>query len=294
MYKEIEYSGSAYCTYFFISYLIQQKTGNRITVNQIKNVLVEEYSKYFPIHLNKIVDILIIEGKKLMGDKVEKIGERVSERDKKDKITFFDFINDDSYFLTPFDLWILVQKFKVPTIFLSKTITNLIETNNTKNLFLGYGSEGDSFAFIIIPGLRAENIPGYKLIIKNEEEIFIPIESIIDNDCRDKMLDVIQNSKTIEEMLVSYTKKPRLKEKFDENIAFEDAGILPPKKETRGRKKKNIEIIPILKVNEETPIVLINEVSQSRKNRNYISTQKTQKNLKRKLIYEAESEVKTE
>ena len=298
-YKELEYSNLNYCTFTFISYLIEQKTGDKMTVNQIKGVLLEEYSKYFPPHLNKIVDILILEGKKKMGDKVEKIGEKVSERDRKEKITFFDFINDESYFLTPFDLWLLVQRFKVPSIFLSKTVSNLIETNNTKNLFLGYGHEGDRFAFIVIPGLRAENIPVFKLIMTNEEEVFIPIESIIDSECLNKIVDVIQNGKTIEEMLISYIKKPRLKEKIEDVIPVDDAIILPPKKlETRGRKKKNVEQIEVLPVleeqreEEEKPIVLNIEKPKTRKNKGpYVSKQQTQKNiLKRKLIFEPELE----
>ena len=211
-----------------------------------------------------------------------------------------DFINDESYFLTPFDLWLLVQKFKVPSIFLSKTVSNLIETNNTKNLFLGYGHEGDRFAFIVIPGLRAENIPVFKLIMTNEEEVFIPIESIIESSCRDKIIDVIQNDKPIEEMLISYIKKPRLKEKIEDVIPVDDAIILPPKKlETRGRKKKNVEQIEVLPVleekeeeEEEKPFVLNIEKPKTRKNKGpYVSKQQTQKNvLKRKLIFEPELE----
>jgi hypothetical protein len=293
-FKELEFNNLHYCTFSIISYLIEQKTGQPKTVNQLKNILVEEYSKYLPTYLNQIVDILIVEGKKIIGEKVEKNGEKVSERDRKEKITFVDFINDESYFLTPFDLWLLVQKYKIPCIFLSKTIINLIETNYTKNLFLGYGFEGDNFAFIVIPGLRAENIPGYKLLLTNTAEVFIPIDSIIDTPCRDKIIDVIQNSKTIEEMLVSYVKKPRLKEKSIDVIPIDDKmnlGLPPKKVETRGRKKKIIEkqvVSPI--VDEPVPIVLNIQQPKTRKNKNqYVSNKPLQKNIiKRKLIIEHE------
>ena len=65
IFKELEYSNfSYYCTFLFISYLIEKKTGNKLSVNQLKNVLLGEYKKYFPNHFNKIIDILILEGKK--------------------------------------------------------------------------------------------------------------------------------------------------------------------------------------------------------------------------------------
>jgi hypothetical protein len=242
-FKELEYNNLTYCTFTFISYLIEKSTHIKLSISQIKNVLVIEYKKYFPRYFNKILDILILEGKKKMGEKVEKIGQQVSERDKKDKISFDDFINDESYFLTPFDLWILVQKFKVPCIFLNKTVGNLLETNNTNNLFLGYGFEGDSFAFIIIPGLRAENIPSFKYIITNTDELFIPIDSIKNGgECRDKIQYAIQNGKTIEEMLASFMKKPKNK---DKPVEIGDELLPIKKKETRGRKPNFIINEPI-------------------------------------------------
>ena len=283
-FKELEYSNfSYYCTFLFISYLIEKKTGNKLSVNQLKNVLLSEYKKYLPNHFNKIIDILILEGKKKLGEQVEKIGERVSERDKKNKISFDDFINDESYFLTPFDLWILVQKFKVPCIFLSKTVGNLLETNYSNNLFLGYGFEGDSFAFIIIPGLGAENIPGFKYIITNTEDIFIPIDNIKDGECRNKIQHVIQNSKTIEEMLNSFVKKQKHKliEKED-NLNEDNLNeiTIVRKKETRGRKPNLIIEESLLPIIEDSPRIVLN-----------LEQPKTRKNQKDKLPKEKKQKV---
>ena len=42
-YTEIEYSKSNYCTIIFIIDLIERKTGEKYTVNQIKNELYNEY-----------------------------------------------------------------------------------------------------------------------------------------------------------------------------------------------------------------------------------------------------------
>jgi hypothetical protein len=180
---------------------------------------------------------------------------------------------DESYFLTPFDMWVLVQKYKIPCIFLSKTVGNLLETNDTSNLFLGYGFEGDSFAFIIIPGLRAENVPGFKYILTNNEELFIPIESIRDNECREKIQQTIQNGKSIDEMLESFMKKPKHK-----HVEEEDVLLVPKKKETRGRKPNLVieeKVSPVLDLAPPVvlsppvvlpPVVLNVESPKSRKN----------------------------
>jgi hypothetical protein len=51
-----------------------------------------------------VIDILILEGKKTLGDQV-----------KAETLTFSSFIYTDSYFITPLDIWLLVQKYKIVT-----------------------------------------------------------------------------------------------------------------------------------------------------------------------------------
>ena len=58
-------------------------------------------------YANKMIDILIIEGKKNLGDQV-----------KSEILSFSSLIYTDNYFLTTFDLWLLVTKHKIPTIFI--------------------------------------------------------------------------------------------------------------------------------------------------------------------------------
>ena len=68
---------------------------------------------------NKIVDILIIEGKKTLGDQV-----------LIDTLSFSNFIYTDNYFLTTLDLWLLVNKYKIPSIFVSQKF--ILQTNHTQ------------------------------------------------------------------------------------------------------------------------------------------------------------------
>ena len=91
-------------------------------------------------------------------------------------LSFENLIYSENYFLTTLDFWLLVDKYKIPTMFISSKY--LLQTNYEKNIFLGYGHANDHFCFIVIPGFRVENIPSYKTIQTNEDELFISIEQI--------------------------------------------------------------------------------------------------------------------
>ena len=76
-------------------------------------------------YTDKIVDILIIEGKKTLGDQV-----------KAETLSFSSFLYTDNYFLTTFDLWLLVQKYKIPTIFICQKF--ILQAKYEKHVFVGY------------------------------------------------------------------------------------------------------------------------------------------------------------
>ena len=190
-YKEIGYGKTRLCTFTTIIDLIEKMTNEKLTINQVKNVLYEEYRTYLEEHQPKIVDILIIEGKKTLGDQV-----------KAGSISFGSFLYTDNYFLTPFDIWLLVQKYKIPTIFISQR--EIMQTNYKDFAFIGYGERDDKFAFIIIPGLDPEKIPGYKLVINDKNETFISLDKLEDQTMIDKAFDTRMS---VEEYLAQFTKK---------------------------------------------------------------------------------------
>jgi hypothetical protein len=192
-YYEIEYNKTNYCTFNYIIDLIERKTANKLTVNQVKNELYEEYRKYLDSNKDKIIDILIIEGKKTLGDQVHS-----------GLLSFTSFIYSDNYFLTTLDLWILVQKYKIPTIFICQKF--ILQTKYEKHEFVGYGNESDSFAFILIPGYRPENVPNLKLIESNEGEVFISLNKL-NEECVDKIRTAIANKESIDEYIEKF-KKP--------------------------------------------------------------------------------------
>jgi WD40 repeat protein len=74
------------------------------------------------------VDILILEGKKTLGDQVHA-----------ETLTFFNFLYTDNYFLTTFDLWLLITKYEIPTIFISHKW--ILQSKHQKHEFIGYGDD---------------------------------------------------------------------------------------------------------------------------------------------------------
>ena len=183
-YIEEEYSKYNFCTFNFIIDLIERKTRDKFSINEIKNQLYDEYKKYIIDNKDKILDILIIEGKKTLGDQVNA-----------GTLSFASFIYTDNYFLTTFDLWLLVNKYKIPTIFLSQKC--ILQTDYEKHEFVGYGDKDDKFAFVIIPGFRPENVPNYKLVKSGDGDVFISLDKI-NEECVKKFQDAIDNKVSID------------------------------------------------------------------------------------------------
>jgi hypothetical protein len=196
-FKEIEYTKNLHCSFEFIIDIIERKTGEKIEVNQLKNILYEEYSHYTKTYQEQIVDILILEGKKNLGDQV-----------KTKTLSFLTFIYSDNYFLTIFDFWLLVNKYNIPTFFISTK--KLLQTNYEKNIFLGYGNENDNFCFILVSALLPESVPSYRIVSSDKNDIFIPINEV-KQDCMSELNYALNNEITIEDYLKKFVKikKPK-------------------------------------------------------------------------------------
>jgi len=138
----------------------------------IKNELYTQYSKYLEIYENEILDILIEEGKKTLGNLV---------KDK--KLSFREMILSNKYFITNFDLWILLAHYKIPSFFISTyniSLNNIFptENNNDKKIaFVAFGNEPANFLFIFCPALRTDTIPKYKIVQSKDNEIYFPLST---------------------------------------------------------------------------------------------------------------------
>jgi hypothetical protein len=269
-FNEIEYDKTVGCTFEFIIDIIEKRTNERLEMNTIKNILYEEYQKFLTNYLNKIIDILIIEGKKYLGEKL-----------KNNVITFTDFIFSDNYFLTTFDLWLLVNKYKIPTIFISSK--NLLQTNYERNVFIAYNDKIDydevlreQFCFMIIPSLKSEKIPEYKIIQNDKGDIFISLNEINSGDkmedCLNKIIKAIENKVSIDIYLrdfkKSFKKKLLIIEEDEEDE--EDEKKKEEIKKTKQKPKKINELLIIEEdkepiIEEEQEDIIIRPKKRTRK-----------------------------
>jgi hypothetical protein len=193
-YTEVEYSKFNYCTFTFIIDLIEKRTGTVLTINQVKNELFDEYRTYLGEFQDKIVDILILEGKKTLGDQVHAA-----------TLSFQSFLYTDNYFLTALDLWLLVSKYKIPTIFISQKW--ILQTKYEKHEFVGYGDVGDKFTFIVIPAFRPEIVPGYKLIQTNTGDTEISLDKLTEN-CVERIRTAVNTKVSVAAYLKSFKRPP--------------------------------------------------------------------------------------
>ena len=191
---EYEYGKTKYCGFYFISDILKKINGINVTPLEIRQILYNEYLKYIPTHKDKILDILIDEGKKTLGDQV-----------KSNSIQFLSFIYSESYFLTNFDIWLLLNKYKISSFFISSK--PILLTNNLYKEFNCYStSNNDKFIFIVTTPTGPEKIPNYKLIKSSVNEYSFLLSNLRNENCTRSLNEAIERKITIEEYLNKYTK----------------------------------------------------------------------------------------
>jgi hypothetical protein len=218
-----------HCGFYLIIDIVAKKTGAVLNIRDIKNDLLEEYTTYGNKYSNQIIDILILEGKKSQGVQV-----------KQKKLSFHDFVLSEDYFITNLDLWLLMNKYKIPSIIISTK--PILLANKDKNAFALYGNLDSEFVIICSPTLRTETIPKYSYLASSPDKtMFHSLRSIHDEPTLQKLTESVENILPIETFLQSFTKKAvkkpvRLEIVEDDYVAGDVAG---PKKQTRKQKKTN-------------------------------------------------------
>jgi hypothetical protein len=132
----------------------------------------------------------------------------------------------------------LVNKYHIPSIFISSK--NILQTNHKTNIFVGYSNNdyiNDEYVFIVIPGLKNEQVPGFKLIIDESDKYVIPINKLND-ECIDKIRNAFDTKVSIQEYLDTFIKPKTKSLKLQVNI--EDEVKLPTFKKMPKKKTLNI------------------------------------------------------
>jgi len=156
-----------------------------------------------------------------------------------------------------------------------------METNYNRKAFVCYGNETDSFIFIISPGLRPENIPLYKYIQDETENIVISLDKLKDPNMINELNVSINKQVTIETYLKTYTKY--LSTNYTRKIPVIDVNPVLKTKKTKIKQIKptDAELMLQQKLNEQ--LLRKGPVKQTKKQkaREFVDKKlKTRKNIK--------------
>jgi len=283
-YKDMEYKGSKYCAIYLFIDIVNKVKKTELTVNEVKDVLFEQYKKitqnFKKQFVDKVGDILIEQGKNDEGHQL-KFG----------TLHILEMIMSEGYFLTNFDLWLLLSKYKIQSIFLSSY--RIPESRYNDFHFTCYVNSEDveepktpeqnsEFVFIIVPAIREEKTDLiYKVLVNSDNNIQIDINMLVGEECKQQIQDSIENTVTVEEYIESFKrdvktkykqKKPGVRskivpefevvEKEEEQEKAEEQIIQPVEPVKRKRVKK---IKPVFVINEEPPVNIEEEEEEEQK-----------------------------
>jgi hypothetical protein len=209
-YKEIAYSSkSKFCALEMIIDIIKNVKGKSVSMEEIKDVLIGEYKKLTEEYknlerINTIIDILREEG------------QFDANQLQDETMNFEQLILQEGFGAVNFDLWILLVKYEIPSIFISSKV--IPETNFTKQQFLCYDDDQrEKFVFIVAPAMyiRYKNHelknPKYKIIVGDDVtigsdkhlqgNILISLDKLKDEECLQNIKEAFDDRYSIEDFI---------------------------------------------------------------------------------------------
>jgi len=226
--NEVTYTGSHFCALYLIIDLIKEFNGQDLTMEEIKDVLIDEYRLLTDNYKNKskintIINILREEG------------QFDANQLQDETINFEQLILQEGFGAVNFDMWILLVKYEIPSIFISSK--EIPETRFNHKEFVCYMDEkhGDHFAFIVTPAMyrrsKLKN-PEYKLIIDDRQRSNISLKSLKEGSCLQQLEEAINIAypinKYIEEIFEKdNTTKYKKRQKNVRDIEFVEVSQTP-------------------------------------------------------------------
>ena len=260
-YTEKPYDNANESGFELVTDILNKVKGITIDVQILKRELIYEYLDLVKRgFLSNIEDIFKSSGKRRLVKEMHEYNYDVTQ-----------IIRDRDFFLSNFDLWLLMKRYKVPSVLISTY--HIQEANNEKNIFVMYGNKEDKFVFIIPPTVKAVK-PKYSLI-QNEiaGEIIIQTsisELNVDNststkgNCKNNIIDAIENKKNVVDYVESFVplietapKKKRVLKIVEKipSLEFEreeEEGVMPKleewhkKKMTVSRKQQQLQLTGVV------------------------------------------------
>ena len=154
-YQSIVFKDTAICSWKFLAFILHNFLQKNVEIKQIKQILIDEYKK-----VNKMMLFEIFKEQ----------GKRTIVYKKKD-VSIENIIISENYYITNVDIFTIIQKFKIPTIFISGTTLKETSFNNRKKIisFL-YGKKQ---CFIIRTPAHKINVPvKFSIMVSKNKYLF--------------------------------------------------------------------------------------------------------------------------
>jgi len=260
-YKEIAYTGkSKDCALYLIIDLIKEFKGVTFTIEEIKDALIDEYRLLTDNYkdtkkITTIINILREEG-------------QFDANQLQDKtMNFEQMILQEGFGAVSFDMWILLVKYEIPSIFISSKV--IPETRFKNKEFVCYiDDKHDSrFAFIVIPAMykRQElKNPEYKLIVDDQKQVKISLRALKEGECLQNVDEAINRvysvKRYIEEIFEkrNTTKHPARKPDAV-NIEFVEVSETPAAQEQRSAKPEEPKLVKLKRGRKLKSSLILNE-----------------------------------
>jgi len=184
-YQEVTYLGTHDCGLYLILYLLKKFKNEKMTISDLKELLLSEYNRYTNRGNSYMIEFISI---------LNEEGQIDTSQLQDETMSFRELIMSEGFIPTNFDLWILLTALQIPSLFIS--IKFIAETRFNKREFVTYYTEDTSkMAVIIIPASfqRKRGVyPIYKLIQNetNSEKINVDVirsSEMLDNAIRNRI-----------------------------------------------------------------------------------------------------------
>ncbi len=159
-YQEFQYKNYPDCGLSLITDLVYIFFQESISVSYVRHKLIEIYNALMftkPMFKN-VIKILNSENQSKKGVALVKSG----------AMKISDMILSEDYYPVIFDLWLLLNHFKIPSMFISTLTIPEAERFENKKMFIAYDSPDKKYVFINVPAMHRNwtTLPVYRLISK--------------------------------------------------------------------------------------------------------------------------------
>jgi hypothetical protein len=272
-YKEIEYKGSNNCSLYLIIDLFEEFKNKKITLDEVKEDLLEEYSKITDNFTNRDSMTKVIN---ILREEAQFDANQLQDH----TMNFEQLIMQSGFVAVNFDLWLLLVRYEIPSIFISSKL--IPETRYNSQEFVCYTDKGNDFVCIVTPAMyrrTGNKLPEYKIIINDKENVKIDFNQLNEGVCLTNIQNAIDSYITIEDYIdlvfeKDITTKYKPKQKGMREIEFqvvsapleviegEEKMDIIPKKKVKKLKAKRIEPTLVLEEEAEEDIEIPKEYQE--------------------------------